>query len=249
MNVTDNMNDIDNMDDFDIMVKNKYRDELLQSSLYKTHRDIKLRNVYDKDNNTVKTDTVKTERVVIEPIGDTFLENILQITLPKYPNDDTLVQQLVAYKRDYVIMTNFKRKNPNTDIIEYSIYAVTKGNDTRVIDLTRKEFVELPIICYDETNDDPTKIVDKVYTYQTGAIRTTNQRQTGAYISTPAKDYILSLDLDTVPQPELSFGSNTTVLTVPQDLFDLAVIIKNKAYISSAPYDKLLETVDYLTIF
>lgn len=243
------MDEIERLDEFDKMVKNKYREELLHTSLRNINNTINNTTNNTKNDMTNNTKNIKSERVVIEPIGDTFLENILQITEPIYANDDTLVQQLVAYKRDYAIMTDFKRKNPDTNITEFSIYAVTKGNDTRVIDLTRKEFVELPIICYYETNDDPTQIVDKVYTYQTGAIRTTNQRQTGAYISTPAQDYILSLNLDIVPQPELSFGSNTNVLTVPQDLFDLAVIIKNKAYISSAPYDKLLETVDYLTIF
>jgi hypothetical protein len=242
----DTMN-IDTMNEFDDMVTFKMRNELLQNSL-KRHITF-MRSIKKKANVDVNVnENTNKIRLVLDEIGDVFLESVVQISLPKFPNDDSLVQQLVSFKRDYVIM-EINNQCTSTNIIQYSVYAVTHGSDTRVINLTRKNFMDLPLIAYYETHDDPTAIVDKAYTYQTGATRTSFQRKNTAYISNPTNDFLIALNLDIIPRPDLNFGSNVTTVTVPQDLLDLSIIIKNKAYISDAPYDKLIETASFLTIF
>lgn len=161
-------------------------------------------------------------------IGDAFLESIVDV-VEAATNIDTnrrlhafcsglnsAINQN-SYKRDYVIMDI---NEPGTDTIQFNVYAVSYGKNTRIINLIKKRNLDRPIIHYYETLDDPSTVVDLSYSYNLGRSRSAFNK-----------------------------NINRKTKNVSEELVELEILIKNKQYISDAPYETLVETVDYLTIF
>jgi len=159
-------------------------------------------------------------------IGDAFLESIVDGNIIEAVTDadrlrifcsglDSRIDNPGPYKRDYSI-TDIDE--PGTDTIQFNVYAVSLGKNTRIINLTKKRHLDKPIIHYYETFDDPSTVVDLSYSYNLG-------RPRSAYLK--------------------NVGKKTR--NVSEDLVDLEILIKNKQYISDAPYETLVKTVNYLT--
>lgn len=181
--------------------------------------------------------------IILEEIGDAFLESVVNVDVQDNVN---IAEHLIAYRRDYAIID--VKTNCNK-IYRYEVYASSYGSDTRVLNVIRKTDLYLPIIMYYETNDVPSTIVDSVYFYQTGTNRSVNLRKAKNIVTVPEQETLLNLNLLNQPNPTLIFDIGTLKLNVPQELLDLAVIIKKGEYISSASYDELITAVNYLIIF
>ena len=159
-------------------------------------------------------------------IGDAFLESIVDENIIETVTNadklrtfcsglDSRIDNPGPYKRDYSI-TDINE--PGTDTIQFNVYAVSLGRNTRVINLTTKRNSDRPIIHHYETFDDPSTVVDLAYPYNLGR-----------------------------PRTAFSKNINRRTKNVSEDLVELEILVKNKQYISDAPYETLVKTVDYLT--
>lgn len=235
------LNDID-FNEFDEIIMQKTKKEKIKIKIHDTAK--RLLEVCH-NNNQKEFDTNVNDRALEPPIGDNFLENIIQIGEPTHVIDSTEASHLLRYKRDYIIIDI---NNDVNNITQYCVFAVSYGADTRVINLIRKKYMDLPIISYYKTNVNPSDIVEQTYQYETGKARSVFLKKNIQYINNPTKQYFININLNDTPRPDLLFNG-TFLANVPSELINLAIIVKNKQYISSATYLDLVQTVDYLTIF
>ncbi|VBB18503.1 hypothetical protein YASMINEVIRUS_966 [Yasminevirus sp. GU-2018] len=273
----DNQNSHDDMAEFDrIVLKKTEKERAMISLLNTTKRLMNINHDLDKQNEQGSEQMETTDRDVQisqseqadassrvattePPFGDFLMESLVQIGVPNFPIDSTETSKLLGYKRDFVVLdissnSMFDRQYAKEfggeyqNITQYNVYAVTYGSDTRVINLIRKKELDLPIIMYYKTNNDPSQVVEQVYQYEKERARSIFLKKNVQYINNPTKQYVANLNLINSPRPDLLFNG-AVVANVPSELIELSLIIKTKRYISSASHEDLLRTVDYLTIF
>lgn len=199
-------------------------------------------NFYYQQESKIET---KKERIILEEIGDTYLESIIDVDVPNFSITNEAEINKFRVKKDYVIM---KFNCPKNEITEYHMYALGIGAVTYSIVLIRKRFLDTPIIEYSETQQDPTSLIDSVYFYQKQISRTIFMKRVAKTIDNDEKG-IEIIDYLQNPRPDLNFNTTIKLEEVDQNILQLDIIIKNMDYISNTPNELLLKVVTCMMEF
>ena len=173
------------------------------------------------------------------------------------------IENLIIYKRDFIILHVFESGGTTTDndvenirdrtnYTTYCVYALLYiGAFTQVMTLNIPRYSEIAILDMYESSLNPYDVINIAYQYQTSRSRTTILKRSNNSITIPRRDFLNNLDLMQIPSPDnlLSTDVNYDEITVPAELIDLAILIRSNNYISNVNRDKLLEFAMNITIF
>lgn len=178
-------------------------------------------------------------------IGDLAMEQLIslfgEINFKQQPTPAK-----IKLKKDYI---TFIINDPDSDLIRYSVYALLVGATTSVLDVSFKKNLDLPILIYTETIRDPSDIIESVYFFEVQQHRTVFIRRFIKQQNNAARITPLTILKHTEKRYDLFFTGDVIVEDVDQDLIDLEIIIRNQAYISTTPFETLLNMIVILTSF
>ena len=178
-------------------------------------------------------------------IGDLAMEQLISM-FGEFDFKQQPSPAKIRLKKDYI---TFIINDPNSDLTRYSVYALLVGAITSVLDVSFKKNLDLPILVYTETTQDPSDIIENVYFYEIQQHRTVFMRKFIKQQNNAARIIPLTILKHTEKRYDLFFTGDVIVEDVNQELIELEIIIRNKAYISTTPFETLLNMIVILTSF
>jgi hypothetical protein len=179
-------------------------------------------------------------------IGDLALEQIMNLL-----GEGTFsTNPIVSVGTLYPLIKDFSTiivRDPNSTIVQYSVYTLSSQNITYAMCVVYKKDMDLPLILYGESDISPSTIVDTAYMYDVGRNRTLSQKTTYSQQDIPER--IKSLLSTDSTNTNINYTGDVLVDYVDPELISLNVLIKNKQYVSTAPYEKLVAMSDLMITF
>jgi len=154
-----------------------------------------------------------------------------------------------AYKKDYLVIIPNSDDKCFTSIESYQVFAVMYDGKTVVLIVIFRKDNPIPSIEYQESDLDPSILINNIYLYQVGRNRSNYLRKMARLVNNKNNLQDLNVVTDDRTNIEKNHLYEDIISDVDQYIYTLFIIVSNESYITTSSKTLINEAVNVMLLF